>query len=144
MNYNNEKDNRNKDYNRHDSRNRFKRRRRRDFFRRFRGEKQELLRCPICERDITELPSAITHRETGHPAHFDCIMKGIEQAEAISQNEKICYLGKGSFGIVRFQKIGGSIPFVIRKRIQYEDLEETPPWRKQLDRFSPKEPRAQQ
>jgi hypothetical protein len=74
--------------------------------------------------------------ETGNPAHFDCIMKNIEAQEGLASNERICYLGKGSFGILRFQKNGGTIPFIIRKRIQYENIETAPEWRKSLDRFS--------
>ncbi|MBN2354356.1 MAG: hypothetical protein JXD23_17430 [Spirochaetales bacterium] len=77
------------------------------------------------------------HAETGKPAHFDCVMKQIERAEGgLGANEKMCYLGKGSFGILRFQKMGGNIPFIIRKRIQYENFDETPEWRKKLDRYS--------
>jgi hypothetical protein len=68
-------------------------------------------------------------------------MKKIMETENVSSNEKICYLGKGSFGIVRYQKMGGSVPFVIRKRIQYENFEEIPQWRKILDLCIPKEKR---
>jgi hypothetical protein len=120
-----------------DRRNRFRRRRRRDFSRRPREEKRDAPPCPLCERPINELSNAINHTETGKPAHFDCIMKQIEALEGgLASNEKICYLGKGSFGILRFQKMAGNIPFIIRKRIQYEILEETPEWRKSLDKYS--------
>jgi hypothetical protein len=120
-------------------RSRFRGRRRRDFSRRLREERRDGPPCPLCEKPIVELLSAIIHTETGKPAHFDCIMKKIEEAEGgLAANEKICYLGKGSFGILRFQKIGGNIPFIIRKRIQYENVGETPEWRKKLDRYTPR------
>lgn len=69
-------------------------------------------------------------------------MKKIEETEEMSSNEKVCYLGKGSFGIIRMQKITGSIPFLIRKRIQYENFEETPDWRKELDKVARKDPKG--
>jgi len=120
---------------RRDRRNRY-RRRRGDYNRRPREERRDAPPCPICERPVGELSSAICHMETGKPAHFDCVMRQIERAEGgLASNEKICYLGKGSFGILRFQKMGGNIPFIIRKRIQYENFEETPEWRKNLDRY---------
>jgi hypothetical protein len=120
-----------------DRRGRSRRRRRRDFPRRPREQqRRDGPPCPVCERMVQELTSAITHTESGQPAHFDCIMKKIEQAEGVGANERLCYLGKGSFGILRFQKNAGNIPFIIRKRIQYENLEETPEWRKKLDQFS--------
>jgi hypothetical protein len=123
---------------RNDRRNRF-RRRHRGFPRRQREERKDGPPCPICERPIQELSNAINHSETERPAHFDCIMKKIEETEGgLGANEKICYLGKGSFGILRFQKMGGNIPFIIRKRIQYENIDETPEWRKNLDRYNPK------
>jgi hypothetical protein len=139
MEYQNRSENRNRNNNNVDRRNRFRRRRHRDYYRRNREEKKDYPLCPICEKAISELSSAINHRETAKPAHFDCIMKTIEQTEGINPNEKICYLGKGSFGIVRFQKMGGTIPFIIRKRIQYENLEETPEWRKNLDKLVSRE-----
>ena len=141
MEYQNRNDNRNRNRNNSndDRRGRFRRRRRHDYYRRNREEKKDYPLCPICEKSIIELSSAINHRETAKPAHFDCIMKKIGETEGINPNEKICYLGKGSFGIVRFQKMGGTIPFIIRKRIQYEDLEETPDWRKKLDKIASKE-----
>ncbi|HEQ72313.1 MAG TPA: hypothetical protein ENN69_07480 [Spirochaetia bacterium] len=132
---------RNNDASRHrDHRGRGRRRRRRDYIRRSRPEIQgNYPACPICERDITSLSSAITYKESGTPAHFECVMKKILETENVSSNERLCYLGKGSFGIVRFQKASGHAPFVIRKRIQYEELEETPEWRKQLERVSRRE-----
>lgn len=128
-----------RNYGGNEQRGRFKRRRRRDFFRRNRSERKDWPRCPICEREVMDLSSAITYRETGTPAHFDCVMRKIGQNEDVSQNEKICYLGKGSFGIIRMQKAGGSVPFIIRKRIQYETMDTVPLWRKELDKVARRE-----
>jgi hypothetical protein len=85
--------------------------------------------CPICQKAVRDLTSAITHRESGLPAHFDCILKMLRNDNAVQQHEKICYLGKGSFGIVQFREHSGRPNFFIRKRIQYEDTEPVPEWR---------------
>ena len=86
--------------------------------------------CPVCEKAVRELASAITHRETGLPAHFDCVLRILREENTLSDNEKICYLGKGSFGIVQFRPNGAPPRFLVRQRIQYEDLETVPDWRK--------------
>jgi hypothetical protein len=78
---------------------------------------------------VRDLSSAITHKESGDPAHFDCILKTLRGVLVVQQNEKICYLGKGSFGIVQFRQNSGPMRFLIRKRIQYEDTEQVPEWR---------------
>ncbi|RPJ08211.1 MAG: hypothetical protein EHM28_04895 [Spirochaetaceae bacterium] len=107
-----------------------------------RDENQVALICAICEKEIRETASAIGIPESGNPAHFDCILKRLSETESIAQHEKICYLGKGSFGIVRFQRPGGSVPFVIRKRIQFEVFEDTPQWRKELTQYKSVNPMA--
>ena len=85
--------------------------------------------CPVCQKAVRDLTSAITHKESGQPAHFDCILKALRSDNAVQQHEKICYLGKGSFGIVQFREHSGRPSFFIRKRIQYEETEPIPEWR---------------
>jgi len=112
-------------------------RRRRGFFNRQPKQLPVRLHCPICDGEIIELASAIHFSDTNSPAHFDCILKKIEKSEELAPNEKICYLGKGSFGIVRMQKLAlGGVPFIIRKRIQFENLDDIPEWRKRLDQLA--------
>ena len=66
-------------------------------------------------------------------SHVDKITKPeIKKQEELASNEKICYLGNGSFGIITFRNPSSPIKFLIRKRIQYENTEETPLWRKKL------------
>jgi len=86
--------------------------------------------CPICKQPVRELASALTHRETRQPAHFDCIMREIRDSNELAPQEKICYLGGGAFGILEFRQGPGR--FVIRKRIQYEEKEATQEWKKPL------------
>ncbi len=88
--------------------------------------------CPICRQPVRELASALTHRETGQPAHFDCIMRELRDSNELTPQERICYLGGGSFGILEFRQPAAAGRFVIRKRIQYEEKEAVPEWKKPL------------
>jgi len=88
--------------------------------------------CPVCGKQVRELASALTHRVARQPAHFDCVMRELRDANEITQQEKICYLGGGTFGILEFRPPGGPSRFVIRKRIQYEEKETPQDWKKIL------------
>jgi hypothetical protein len=88
--------------------------------------------CPLCGKSVRDLASALTHRITRQPAHFECIMKEIRDANEVAPQERVCYLGGGSFGILEFRPPGGPGKFVIRKRIQYEEKETPQEWKKTL------------
>ncbi len=87
--------------------------------------------CPICGEAIFEIASAITEKLTGQPAHFECIIKKIAEEENIQEDETICYLGNGSFGIIQ-KRNSKQMTFFIRKRIQYEDKDTKKDWRQDL------------
>lgn len=88
--------------------------------------------CPICAAAVRDLSSALTHRATGQPAHFDCVLKELRESNELQPQEKLCYLGGGSFGILEMRPPGGPGRFVIRKRIQYEEKENRQDWKKPL------------
>ena len=94
-------------------------------------QKKVIGRCPICEKPIRDANTAIFHSSSKTPAHFDCVVKDIRHNEELKSNEKICYLGKGSFGILSMHN--ASQRFLIRKRIQYENREELAEWKKRGD-----------
>ncbi|MEI6388352.1 MAG: hypothetical protein WCQ50_17160 [Spirochaetota bacterium] len=88
--------------------------------------------CPICEKPVHDLSSALgSDRETGLPAHFDCVYERISAAENLGPGEKVVYLGSGSFAIVEF-KDGKEAAFVVKRRIQWEKEGEKKEWRKSL------------
>ena len=104
-----------------------------------RGEKprepsvaRPLPECPICGRPVRELAAALTHRPTGAPAHFDCILKELRDTNELAPQEKLCYLGGGTFGILQFRPSGGANRFTIRKRIPYEEKDSHQEWKKTL------------
>jgi hypothetical protein len=88
--------------------------------------------CPVCGKQVRELASALTHRVARQPAHFDCVMREIRDSNEVAPQEKVCYLGGGSFGIIELRPPGGPSRFVIRKRIQYEEKETPQDWKKVL------------
>lgn len=88
--------------------------------------------CPVCGKPVRELSSALTHRVSRQPAHFDCIVKELRESNEISPDEKLCYLGGGCFGILEFRPPGGPSRFVIKRRIQYEEKETPQDWKKPL------------
>jgi len=94
-------------------------------------DQKEFPDCPICGKPVRYLMTAIAQGEGAEPAHFDCVLKGITEHEEMQPREKVCYLGNGSFGIVRF-KPNGQLRFSIRKRIQYEEKDKDIPWRKRI------------
>lgn len=94
-------------------------------------EQRDFPDCPICGKPVRYLMTAIAQGEGGDPAHFDCVLRMIGEKEDLQPREKVCYLGNGSFGIVRF-KPGGQSRFAIRKRIQYEEKEKSYAWRKRI------------
>ena len=61
--------------------------------------------CPICNEKITDVASAIADKTTGNPVHFECVMNKLSETEKCGQNEKICYIGQGRFGILYFENL---------------------------------------
>ncbi|MDR2589072.1 MAG: hypothetical protein LBC67_06555 [Spirochaetales bacterium] len=88
--------------------------------------------CALCGSPIRDILSAVLHRETGEPAHFDCIAKELLGKEPLAEGEKFSYLGNGNFGIVRQGGAADPSSIVIRKKIQYEDKEKAASWRRTL------------
>jgi hypothetical protein len=87
--------------------------------------------CPICKKPIRELPTALSYRDTGTPAHFDCVLKEIRGSLELSPQDRLCYLGGGTFGVLQF-KSSGSGKFTIKKKIPYEDKTLPQEWKKIL------------
>jgi hypothetical protein len=88
--------------------------------------------CPVCGEAVRDLASALTHRQTGQPAHFDCIVKELKAANPLGAQERLCYLGGGVFGVLTWRVEGNPASFVINRRIPYEDPRAPQDWKKQL------------
>ena len=90
--------------------------------------------CPICDKGVRDLLTAIAWGEGRLPSHFDCVLKELSGQEDVQPKEKVVYLGAGNFGIVKFRSGSGSSRFIVRKRIQLEEKEESIEWRKKISR----------
>ena len=102
--------------------------RRRNNYRRPRN-KRTYPECPICNKSVKFLLTAISVGEGKTPAHFDCVLKQVSAGEELEPKEKIIYIGNGNFAIVN-GKSGKDL--VIRKTIQFEAKENIGEWRKKL------------
>ncbi len=92
---------------------------------------QSFPECPVCKKPVRELSTAVSYRVTGAPAHFDCVLKELRDANDLLPQEKLCYLGGGTFGILQFRSSGGN-KFTIKKKIPYEEKEIPHEWKKAL------------
>jgi hypothetical protein len=88
--------------------------------------------CCICGKPIRDILAALLHRDSGEPAHFDCIASEVLAKETLAEGERFTYLGSGAFGIILQGKPGGPSSIVIRKKIEYEDKEKALAWRRTL------------
>lgn len=84
---------------------------------------QEKPICPICNEPIYIIEQSILYVATNTPAHFDCIIKHLSEENKLEENEKIVYLGSGTFGIIQERNAAHSSgsKFFVKKRIDYED-----------------------
>jgi hypothetical protein len=93
--------------------------------------------CPICGKPIKDISSAVTERNSGEPAHFDCIIAKIAGQETLEQGDRIAYIGGGRFGVVHFTSPQDSRNFKIKKIFEWENKENRAEWRGNVaDHFS--------
>lgn len=83
----------------------------------------EWLLCPICNEPIYIIEEAIRHNSTGEMAHFECIINEIrdDNISEMEEEDKIVYLGSGTFGIIQERQNGKNSRLFVRKRINYEN-----------------------
>lgn len=88
----------------------------------------ELPTCPVCNSVIKNVTIAIKHRDSGEPAHFDCVLKQlrIENQDKMGKKRKVYYVGGGEFAIVKekFDKRGRLKSYHVLERLSYEKRED--------------------
>jgi hypothetical protein len=68
--------------------------------------------CVICAKKIDLIASALVHPDGGY-AHFDCVLEQLHQQRTLADDQKISYIGQGTFAVV--QKLDdGSFSFIDR------------------------------
>ncbi|MBL8968156.1 MAG: hypothetical protein JNG85_14210 [Spirochaetaceae bacterium] len=96
------------------------------------NEKSEPVDCPLCGKPVYDLSTAVgADKENAVPAHFDCVLERVAAAESLGPNERLVYLGSGSFGVVEFKDKNESA-FVVKRRVQWEKEGEKKDWRRGL------------
>ena len=86
---------------------------------------------PISGEPLADILTAIADPGSGRPANFETVLKQLEEQERLAENERIVYVGKGSFGVL-VENTSSKPRYNIRKRIQVEDEYEKYEWRKEL------------
>ncbi|MDR1278316.1 MAG: hypothetical protein LBK02_06165 [Treponema sp.] len=98
--------------------------------------------CPCCGKPINDLAAAISDKNSGEPAHFDCIIARIAERENLEPGDTVTYMGGGRFGIVHFNNLpenqrraGNSRNFTVKKILEWEDKENRAEWRRVLSDY---------
>lgn len=89
--------------------------------------------CSYCNQPIYDMSAAIEHKETGEPAHFDCVIDRIYKSEKLGSKEQVLYMGSGTFAIVEFNEQMRN-RFIIKRRIEWETSDERKAWRQKLQK----------
>ena len=73
--------------------------------------------CPICNKPIYITEEGINHNATGNLAHFECVLNEIKQNNIndIEENDKLVYLGSGTFGIIQERNSGQKLQTLCAK-----------------------------
>lgn len=94
--------------------------------------KREYEPCPLSGEKIEDILTAVADPNTGRPCNFRSVIEHIRERENVGGDERVCYIGEGTFAIVKDEKQGGKTKLSIQKRIEFEDKYATYDWRKEL------------
>lgn len=92
---------------------------------------QPVILCPICQKQIFDLASALANRSGGQPVHFDCALVQVAETERLEADEHIAYIGHGSFAVVTYRD-KSMTAFTIKRRIPWEKEGEKFDWRRTI------------
>jgi hypothetical protein len=89
--------------------------------------------CPMCGKPVTDISSALAEKASKAPAHFDCVLNALVESEKPGAQERLVYLGSGCFAVVEGNPQTPQ-KFTIVRKIQYEERDSKPDWRKDQNR----------
>jgi hypothetical protein len=93
--------------------------------------------CSCCGKPVRDIAAAVDDKETGAPAHFDCIVKRLAETERLEKGDVIAYIGGGRFGVVHFGGNRDKQAFKILKIFEWEKKDVRAEWRKKVsDHYS--------
>lgn len=91
--------------------------------------------CKWCGKQIKNIATAISDKETGLPVHFDCVLSRIVEMEKLESNDTVCYIGGGRFGVVHYNNPPDMRDFTIKKIYEWEIKEAQHEWRKPISEY---------
>jgi hypothetical protein len=101
--------------------------------------------CPWCGKQITDITTAISDKDTGLPVHFDCVLaritaewENLKQMSAVEKeetDESVCYIGGGRFGVVHYNSTSDIGSFTIKKIFEWEIKDSNTEWRRPISEY---------
>ncbi|MDR0323375.1 MAG: hypothetical protein LBI12_02875 [Treponema sp.] len=91
--------------------------------------------CAWCGKQIADITTAISDKDTGTPVHFDCVIARIAEAETMEANDSVCYIGGGRFGIVNYNNPPDAKDFSIKKIFEWEIKDKINEWRRPISEY---------
>lgn len=87
--------------------------------------------CEICSKPIGDITTAIAKPGSNLPIHFECALNIVSKELKPGDDEKIIYLGKGSFAAVRLEAYRRE-KLIVRRQVNWENVEKRGDWRIKL------------
>jgi hypothetical protein len=91
--------------------------------------------CHWCKKQINDITAAISDKKTGLPVHFDCVLESISESEKLENNDTVCYIGGGRFGIVHYNNPSQTRDFTIKKIFEWEVKDRNYDWRRPISEY---------
>ncbi|HOV13559.1 MAG TPA: hypothetical protein PK771_04690 [Spirochaetota bacterium] len=79
----------------------------------------DVVSCPICNKNINNMSNSIKDLTTEIPCHFECVVAELKKKVHVRQNQRIAYVGSGSFAVIEDVREDGRNKFVIIQKLQY-------------------------
>lgn len=81
--------------------------------------------CPICNKTITNMMTALLDENSEGYVHFDCVYDRLKSKVTLKENERFSYIGNGAFAIIEDYKDGQALKFRIKQQFQFSEPRST-------------------
>lgn len=91
----------------------------------YRTESLPMSVCPICNKPIANMMTALSNDNSESYAHFDCVYDKLKSKVTMKGNERLSYIGNGAFAVIEDYKDGQSSKFKIKQQFQFSEPRST-------------------
>jgi len=91
--------------------------------------------CHWCGKQIKDITSAICDKDTNLPVHFDCVLARIVEMEHLENNDSVCYIGGGRFGVIHYNNPPDMRDFSIKRIYEWENKDNNSEWRRPISEY---------